>query len=173
MIRLTSFLWVFCEYGFSVSALWCPLTTPTILLGVSCLERGVSLHRCSSKAQPLLLTLDEEYLLTAAPPDLECGIAPLGPPAPTQLPPLDVGLLLPASAPDLGHGVAPLCRALCTVAAARALCAMLYDIKLYNYKFSGAWTGLESTQLTIQNVGIRFWGILVSGLLVTSICLAV
>ena len=24
--------WVFCDYGFSVSALWCPLTTPTILL---------------------------------------------------------------------------------------------------------------------------------------------
>ena len=107
-------------------------------LGFSYLGRVVSLHRCSSKAQPLLLTLDEEYLLTAAPPDLECGIAPLGPPAPTQLPALDVGLLLPASAPDLGHGVAPLCRALCTIAAARALCAMLYDIKLYNYKFSGA-----------------------------------
>ena len=27
---------------------------------------GVSLHGCSSKAQPLLLTLDEGYLLTAA-----------------------------------------------------------------------------------------------------------
>ena len=24
---------IFCEYGFSVSALWCPLATPTILLG--------------------------------------------------------------------------------------------------------------------------------------------
>ena len=24
---------VFCEYGFSVSALWCPLETPTVLLG--------------------------------------------------------------------------------------------------------------------------------------------
>ena len=24
---------VFCDYGFSVSALWCPLATPTILLG--------------------------------------------------------------------------------------------------------------------------------------------
>ena len=24
---------VFCEYGFSVSALWCPLATPSILLG--------------------------------------------------------------------------------------------------------------------------------------------
>ena len=50
-------------------------------LGFSYLGRGVSLHGCSSKAQPLLLTLDEGYFLTAAPPDLECGIAPLGPPA--------------------------------------------------------------------------------------------
>ena len=30
------------------------------------------------------LTLDEGYLLTAALPDLERGIAPLGPPAPAQ-----------------------------------------------------------------------------------------
>ena len=48
------------------------------------LGRGVSLHGCSSKAQPLLLTLDEGYLLTAALPDLQYGIAPLGPPAPAQ-----------------------------------------------------------------------------------------
>ena len=54
-------------------------------LGFSYLGRGVSLHGCSSKAQPLLLTLDEGYLLTAALPDLQRGIAPLGPPAPTQL----------------------------------------------------------------------------------------
>ena len=63
-------------------------------LGFSYLGRGVSLHGYSSKAQPLLLILDKGYLLTAAPPDLERGIAPLGPPAPTQ-PPL------------LGHAVAP------------------------------------------------------------------
>ena len=48
-------------------------------LGFSYLGCGVSLHGCSSKVQPLLLTLDEGYLPTAAPPDLECGIAPLGP----------------------------------------------------------------------------------------------
>ena len=53
-------------------------------LGFSYLGHGVSLHSCSSKAQPLLLTLDEGYLLTAALPDLQCGIAPLGPPVPTQ-----------------------------------------------------------------------------------------
>ena len=44
----------------------------------------------SSKAQPLLLTLEE-----VAPPDLEREVAPLGPPALAQ-PPLP------------GHGVAPL-----------------------------------------------------------------
>ena len=48
-------------------------------LGFSYLGRGLSLHGCSSKVQPLLLTLDEGYLLTAAPPDLERGVAPLGP----------------------------------------------------------------------------------------------
>ena len=64
-------------------------------LGFSYLGRGVYLHDCSSKAQPLLLTLDKGYLLTASPPYLERGVAPLGPSAPGQ-PPL------------LGHGVAPL-----------------------------------------------------------------
>ena len=35
-------------------------------LGFSYLGRGVSLHGCSSKAQPRLLTLEKGYLLTAA-----------------------------------------------------------------------------------------------------------
>ena len=53
----------------------------------SYLGSGVSLHGCSSKkAQLLLLTLDEGYLLTAAVPDLQRGIAPLGPPVPAQPP---------------------------------------------------------------------------------------
>ena len=64
-------------------------------LGFSYLGRGVSLHGCSSKAQPLLLTLNVGYLLTATPPDLERQVAPLSPPEPVQ-PPL------------LGRGVAPL-----------------------------------------------------------------
>ena len=74
----------------------------------------ISLHGCSSKVQPLLLSLDEGYLLTAALPDLQCGIAPLGPPAPAQpglwvtplvaTPGLGRGLLLPAAACGLGHG---------------------------------------------------------------------
>ena len=53
-------------------------------LGFSYLGRRVFLQGCSSKAQLLLLTLDEGYLLTATPPDLECGVAPLGPPVPMQ-----------------------------------------------------------------------------------------
>ena len=50
------------------------------------LGHGVSLHASSSKVQLLLLTLDEGYLLTAAPPGLERGVAPLGSPAPAQPP---------------------------------------------------------------------------------------
>ena len=71
-------------------------------LGFSYLGHGVSLHGCSSKAQLLLLTLDEGYLLTAALPDLQHGIAPLGPPTPAQ--PLLLMLLLLAAGPGLGHG---------------------------------------------------------------------
>ena len=66
-------------------------------LGFSYLGRGVSLHSCSSKVQQLLLTLDEGYLLMAASPDPERGVAPLGPPAPAQQ-------------ALLGDGVAPLRR---------------------------------------------------------------
>ena len=87
-------------------------------LGFSYLGCGVSLHRCSGKAQPLLLTLDKGYLLTAAVPDLQPGIAPLGPPVPAQPPLLRLllpaagpglrrGWLLPAAAPGLRLGVAP------------------------------------------------------------------
>ena len=64
--------------------------------------------------QPLRLTLDEGYLLTAALPDLQCGITPLGPLAPVQprlrvtplvaAPGLERGLLLPAAAPGLWRG---------------------------------------------------------------------
>ena len=58
-------------------------------LGFSYLGHGLSLHSCSSKAQPLLLILEEVAL-----PDLEWGVAPFSPTAPVQ-PPL------------LGRGVAP------------------------------------------------------------------
>ena len=59
-------------------------------LGFTCLGHGVSLHSFPSKAQPLLLTLDE-----VTSPDLEHRVAPLGPPASVQ-PQL------------LGRGVVPL-----------------------------------------------------------------
>ena len=104
-------------------------------LGFFCLGCGVSLHGCSSKVQPLLLTLDEGYLLTTAFPDLQRGIASLGPSAPVQPPllgygvlpsgghpwpraqggssqpplTLDSGWLLLAASPDLRCWVVPLC----------------------------------------------------------------
>ena len=106
-------------------------------LGFSYLGRGAYLHGCYSKAQLLLLTLDE-----VTPPDLERGVASLCPLCShhssgmglllsatglgcvvvplgrscavaarhSWLPPLtsDVGYLLSATVPDLGRGVAPL-----------------------------------------------------------------
>ena len=93
-------------------------------LGFSYLGCGVSLHGSSSKVQPLLLTLGRGVSPHPAPPDLERGVAPLGPPAPAQ--PLTApwtwdsssppflrcrSLALSAAAPDLGRGVAPLGRA--------------------------------------------------------------
>ena len=107
MIRLTSFL-------FMVSVC---LPSDALLqhllsyLGSSYLRRGVSLHGYSSKVQPLLLTLDEGYLLTAALPDLQLGIASLGPPAPTQPLLLGRGVGPPGRRPwpwAWGHGVSPL-----------------------------------------------------------------
>ena len=41
---------VFCEYGFNVSALWCPVATSTTLPGFLLPWCWVSLHGCSSKA---------------------------------------------------------------------------------------------------------------------------
>ena len=92
------------------------LATPTIYLGFSYLGRGVSPHGCSSKAEPLLLTLNEEYLLTATLSDLQCGIAPLGPPEPVQPQLLGRGVAPPGRCADLEHGVAPLVHS-CTFAA--------------------------------------------------------
>ena len=68
-------------------------------LGFSYLGRGVSLHGCSSKVQPLLPTLDEGYLVTTTPLDLERGIAPLGPPVLTQPPFLGRGVPPPSHRP--------------------------------------------------------------------------
>ena len=67
------------------------------------LNMGMS-SRLLQQAQPLLFTLDEGYLLTAAPPDLEHGVALSALLRPRSHRSLDVGLLLWAAAPDLGHG---------------------------------------------------------------------
>ena len=62
----------FYQLWFSVSMVSVCLPSHALLqhlpsyLGFSYLGRGASLHGCSSKAQPVLLTLDEGYLLTAA-----------------------------------------------------------------------------------------------------------
>ena len=119
---------VFCDYGFSASSVWCPLATPTVLLGfLLTWTWGIS-SQLIQKGQPPLLTLDE-----VTPPDLEHGVAPLGPPIPTQL--LLIGrrvappsrcpwlwtwgsssllllrcrsLAVLVATPDLRHGVTPL-----------------------------------------------------------------
>ena len=77
---------------------------------------GVSLYGCSNKVQPLLVTLNEGYLLTATPPDLERGIAPLGPPALVQPLLLGRGVAPSAAASDPRRGVPPLSCS-CAVAA--------------------------------------------------------
>ena len=68
-------------------------------LGFCYLGGGVSLHGFLSNVQSLLLTLDE-----VTPRDLERGLAPLGPPAPAQLPLLGCGVAPQATALDLRVG---------------------------------------------------------------------
>ena len=67
------------------------LTWVSLTLDVGCL------HGCSSKAQPLLLTLNK-----ATPHHLELGVAPLGPPAPAQPLLLGRGVAPLGRCPDLG-----------------------------------------------------------------------
>ena len=56
----------------------------------------------------VFLPLDMGYLFTAAPPDLERGVAPFGPPVLVQPPLLGRGLAPLGHPPDLRHEVAPL-----------------------------------------------------------------
>ena len=99
---------VFCEYGFSVSALWCPLATPTILLGfLLAWAWGISsrlLQQSTATAPYLGWGVSPPTTL----PDLQLGMAPLGSPCLCSHHSLDVGLLFSAAAPDLGSAVAPL-----------------------------------------------------------------
>ena len=100
---------VFSKYGFSVSALWCLLATPTILLGF---------------LLPWTWDISSRLLQqsAAAAPDLGRGVSPLRCPfwpwtcnspsrpsytgAATHCS-LEVGLLLPAATPGLGRWVGP------------------------------------------------------------------
>ena len=87
---LPDFFFFFAHLSSSVSMVSVCLPSDDLLqhlpsyLGFSYLGHGVSLHGCSSKVQPLLLTLDVGYLLIAVLPELQCGIAPLGTPVPAQ-----------------------------------------------------------------------------------------
>ena len=108
VIRLASFLWLWFQcLPFDALSQHIPS-----YLDFSYLAHGVSLYSCCSKAQPLLLTLDEGYLLTTAPPDLERGgIAPLSPPAPEQPSLLGCGVAPLGLRPwPLGRGPAPIGR---------------------------------------------------------------
>ena len=95
---------VFCEYGFSVFAPWCSLATPTVLLGFLLPWAWAISLWLLQQSQPLLLTLDEGYLLTAALPDLQCRIAPLDPPASARPGLVGRGVAPPGHAPGLGRG---------------------------------------------------------------------
>ena len=93
------------EHGFSVSALGCPLATPTVLPGFLLpWTWGISsqMLQQSAAAAPYL---GRGVLLTTAPPDPECGVAPLGPPVSAQPLLLGCGVSPLATTPDLGHGV--------------------------------------------------------------------
>ena len=77
-------------------------------LGFSYLGCEVSLYGGSSKVQPLLLILDEGYLLRATPLTLNMEYLLSALLRPRSCCSLDTGLLLVAAAPYLGHRVAPL-----------------------------------------------------------------
>ena len=128
---------VFCEYGFSVSALWWLLATPTILLGfllpwvwgipsrllqqsaaaAPYLGRGVSPHHCpswpstwDSSSRPSwahAATASWTWGWSSWPPPLASGMGAWG--SSSGLSPLTsfAGYLLSAAAPDLGCGIAP------------------------------------------------------------------
>ena len=118
---------VFCDYGFSVSALWCPPATPNILLGfllpwtwgissrllqqniaaAPYLGRGVSPHRhpswswtWNSSSRP---SCNRSHC------SLEVGLL-----LSAAAPGLRLGVSPPGRHPNLASGVSPLGRTICT-----------------------------------------------------------
>ena len=84
--KAVSLVWldwlVFCEYGFSVSALWCPLATPTILLEFLLpWAWGIS-SRLLQQSTATVPYLGWGVSPPTTLPDLQRGMAPLGPPEP-------------------------------------------------------------------------------------------
>ena len=124
----------FCEYGFSVSALWCALVTPTILLGfllpwtwgisswllqqstanAPYLGLGVSPHRCpywpstwDSSSRPSCARAATVWGWSSRPPPLASGLrAGVSPPGCRPWPRTRGNSS--NHHPDLGPGVAPL-----------------------------------------------------------------
>ena len=83
VIRLTSFLWVWfqCVCPLMPSCNTYRLTWVSLTLGV-----GYVFTAAPAKCSRCSLPWTRGYLLTAAVPDLQRGIAPLGPPVPAQPP---------------------------------------------------------------------------------------
>ena len=88
---------VFCDYGFSVSALLCPLSKPTILLGFLLSWKWGILSQLLQQSAATAPNLGWGVSPHCLPSYLERGVAPLRPPVPAQPPPP-------------GRGVTPLSR---------------------------------------------------------------
>ena len=115
---------VLCEYGFSVSALWCPLATPTVLLGfLLTWAWGISsqlLQQSTATAPDPGWGLSPHHRPSwpstwdgsSRPSCTHAATAPWTWGCSSQPPPvaLGVGLLFPVDTPDLRRGVAALGR---------------------------------------------------------------
>ena len=93
---------VFCDYGFSVSALWCPLATPTILL------RFLLPWTWGISSQLLQQSVATAPYLGGGHFSLPWTWSSSSQPSCACRSSSDVGLLLSTAAPDLRRGVAPL-----------------------------------------------------------------
>ena len=83
VIRLTSFLWSWFQ---CVCPLMPSYNTYHLTWVSFTLDMGYLFTAAPAKHNCCFLPWTRRYLLTAAPPDLEHGVAPLGPPVPTQPP---------------------------------------------------------------------------------------
>ena len=91
VIRLTTFLrlWFQCVCSVMPSRNTYHLTWVSLTL-----DMGYLFTAAPAKCRHCSLTLAEGHVLTVTPPDLERGVAPLGPPAPVQPPLLGLSILI-------------------------------------------------------------------------------